>query len=132
MPDSVLNELEIAPREVVLQTARDFAAALAETPQFKAFEAATERLHRDASAQRALDAYQARQQSLQAMLMLSAVSGDERVELNRLHQAVVTQPSVAAYVQAQSDLMSVCQATADLLSQYIGLNFAAACGPGCC
>ena len=34
MPDFDVNELELAPPEVVRQSARDFAAALAETPQF--------------------------------------------------------------------------------------------------
>jgi hypothetical protein len=33
MSDFALNELEIAPPEVVIQSARDFAAALVETPQ---------------------------------------------------------------------------------------------------
>ena len=32
------NELEVQSPEVTLSAARDFAAALAETPQFKAFE----------------------------------------------------------------------------------------------
>ena len=40
MSDFALNELEVAPPEVVIQSARDFAAALVETPQFQAFEAA--------------------------------------------------------------------------------------------
>ena len=131
MPD-LLNELELAPPEVVRQAARDFAAALAETPQFKAFEDAAEHLHRDEAARQALDAYQSKQQSLQAVLMLNAASDAERAELQRLHTAVVSQPSVAAYVQVQTDLMSVCQSVADMLSQAIGLNFAAVCGSGCC
>jgi len=132
MTDSAPNELEIASREVVFQAARDFTAALAETPQFKAFEDAAEHLHRDEAARRALDAYQSKQQSLQAVLMLNAASEADRAELQRLHAAVVSQPSVAAYVQAQADLMSVCQSVADMLSQAIGLNVAAVCGSGCC
>ena len=50
MSDFVVNELELAPPEVVRQAARDFAAALAETPQFQAFEAATDRLSNDSVA----------------------------------------------------------------------------------
>jgi len=132
MPDFILNELEIAPREVVLQAARDFAAALAETPQFTTFEDTAEHLHRDEAARRALDAYQSKQQSLQAVLMLNAASDANRAELQRLHAAVVSQPSVAAYAQAQADLMIVCRSMADMLSQAVGLNFAAVCGSGCC
>ena len=132
MPDSVVNELELAPPEVVRQSARDFAAALSETPQFKAFEEAADRLNNDAAAQQAMEAYQAKQQSLHVIQMLNAVNAEEKAELQRLHQAFVTQPSVAAYFQAQADLMSVCRSAADLLSQVVGLNFAAACGSSCC
>jgi len=132
MTDMLLNELEVAPPAVVKQSARDFAAALAETPQFKAFEEATLRLHGDPDAQRAMDAYQSKHQSLQMMLMLNAVSDADKAELQRLHREFVTQPSIAAYAQAQADLMAVCQAAADWLSEAIGLNFAAVCGPGCC
>ena len=50
------NELDIAPPAVVYAAARDFAAALAETPQFKAFEQAYEALSKDTTAQQALSA----------------------------------------------------------------------------
>ncbi len=42
--DVVSNELELAPPSAVTQAAYDFAAALADTPQFKAFEEDAERL----------------------------------------------------------------------------------------
>jgi cell fate (sporulation/competence/biofilm development) regulator YlbF (YheA/YmcA/DUF963 family) len=126
------NELELAPPEVVRQAAHDFAATLAETPQFRAYEEAVERLNHDAVAQRAIDAYQAKQQSLQAMLMLNAVSEADKAELQRLQNAFSSVPAVVAYAQAQAELMAICQASADGLSQAIGLSYAAACGSGCC
>lgn len=132
MNDFALNELELAPPEVVIQSARDFAVALAETPQFKTFEAATDRLNNDLIAQRAMEAYQTKQESLQTMLMLNAVSAEERADLEQLRMAFMNQPSVVMYFQAQADLMAICQASADWLSEAIGLNFAAACGSGCC
>lgn len=131
MPDSS-SELELALPLTARKAARDFAAALTETPQFKAFEDATEQLHRDEAARQALDAYQSKQQSLQAVLMLNVASDADKDELQRLHAAVVSQPSVAAYAQAQTDLMGVCQSVADTLSQAVGLNYAAVCGSGCC
>jgi len=132
MNDFALNELELAPPEVVNQSARDFAVALVETPQFKTFEAATDRLNNDLIAQRAMEAYQTKQESLQTMLMLNAVSAEERADLEQLRMAFMNQPSVVMYFQAQADLMAICQASADWLSEAIGLNFAAACGSGCC
>jgi cell fate (sporulation/competence/biofilm development) regulator YlbF (YheA/YmcA/DUF963 family) len=132
MNDFALNEWELAPPEVVIQSARDFAVALAETPQFRTFEAATDRLNNDLIAQRAMEAYQTKQESLQTMLMLNAVSAEERADLEQLRLAFMNQPSVVMYFQAQADLMAICQASADWLSEAIGLNFAVACGSGCC
>ena len=132
MTDVALNELELAPPEVVRQAARDFAAALAETPQFKAYEEAVERLNHDPAAQRAIDAYRAKRESLQAMLMLNAVSEADQAELQRLQNVFRSAPAVMAFAQAQADLMAICQAVADGLSEAIGLNYAAACSSGCC
>mgnify|MGYP005860165123 CR=1 FL=1 len=132
MAELILNELEIASPSAVRGAARDFAAALADTPQFKAIEEAAERLRADEAAQHTMQAYQAKQQSLQALLMLNAVSAEERAELERLRQAFLTQPSVRAYFQAEDDLRALCQTTAVLLSQHIGIDFASACGSGCC
>ena len=58
MNDVLVNELELAPASVVKQAARDFAATLAETPQFKAYEAAADRLNQDAEAQQAIEAFE--------------------------------------------------------------------------
>jgi cell fate (sporulation/competence/biofilm development) regulator YlbF (YheA/YmcA/DUF963 family) len=131
MNDYDLNELELAPPEVVRQAARDFAAALAETPQFRAYEEAVERLNHDPVAQRAIDAFQAKRESLQALMLLNAVSDADRAELQRLQNVFSSTPAVMAYAQAQADLMTICQAAADALSQAIGLNYAAVCGSGC-
>lgn len=116
----------------VRAAAHAFAQALAESAEFQAFEQTADRLRQDKTAQRTIRAYQTKQQSLQAMLMLNAVSAQDQAELERLQQAFLSHPTVAAYLQAQEDLTAVCQATADVLSQRIGLSFTAACGPGCC
>lgn len=132
MTDFVLNDLEIAPPSAVEQAARDFATALAETPQFKAFEEANERLRGDESAQRAMQAYQAKQNSLQALLMLNAVGAEEQAELEQLRDAFMAEASVVAYFQAEADLRALCQTTASLLSRHIGMDLAAVCSSGCC
>ncbi len=132
MTDVALNELELAPPEVVRQSARDFAEALAETPQFKAYEEAAERLNHDVEAQRVIDEFQAKRQALQAQLLLNAVSEADQAELRRLRDAFSSTPAVMAYAQAQADLMMICQAAADWLSKAIGLNYTAACSSGCC
>jgi cell fate (sporulation/competence/biofilm development) regulator YlbF (YheA/YmcA/DUF963 family) len=127
-----INDMEIASPSVVSKAARDFAAALVETPQFKAFEQASEALRTDENAQRTMEAYQTKQMSLRALLMLNAVPVEEQAELEQLRQAFMNEPAVSAYFQAQSEITVMCQAAADLLSKHVGLSFAAACGPGCC
>src|SRR5574338_585837 len=132
MTDHVLDDIEIAPPSVVKQAARDFAAALSETPQYRAFEQAAGLFQKDEVAQRAQQEYEAKQQSLRGLLMLNAASADEQQELERLRQAFFSQPSVVAYLQAQNDLMALSQACTDLLSQATGLNYSASCGSSCC
>ena len=112
--------------------ARSFARALAESAEFQAFEQAADRLGRDETAQNAIQAFQDKQQSLQMLLQLNAVSPEERTELEHLRKAFLDQPSVIDYMEAQEKLTVLCQAAANLLSERIGLSYTAACGPGCC
>ena len=72
MNEFVFDDIEIAPPSVVKRTAHDFAAALAETPQFKTFEQAAERFRQDQVAQQAMQAYEEKQISWRALLMLNA------------------------------------------------------------
>ena len=115
-----------------LQAAREFAAVLAETPEYRAFDQAQLRLRRDVAAQAAIHAFQERQQALGWQLQFGLLDGAEREELQRLQQAMLVQPTVRAYVEAQEQLSLLCQETANLISETIGLSFAASCGPGCC
>lgn len=112
--------------------ARSFARALAESAEFQAFEQAAERLSRDEPAQNAIQAFQNKQQSLQMLLQLNAVSPEDRAELERLRKEFLAQPSVIGSLEAQEKLTTLCQAAANLLSERTGLSFTAACGPGCC
>ena len=116
----------------VEQAIREFAIALTEADEFQAFEIAAQNLRRDTEAQEAIRTFQEKQASLQMMLMLNAVSSEDRQELERLQMAFVSYPTVAIYLQAQEDLTAVCQAVAQMLNESTGLSFSAACGPGCC
>ena len=126
------ENIEIVSSSVVKQAARDFAIALAETPQFKAFEQAAFAFRQDKATQRAMQVYQQKQESLRALIMLNALSVEQRDELERLKSAFISQPVVQEYVTAQAELASLCQAIGDVLSESIGLNFAAVCGVSCC
>lgn len=66
--DLIKNDLDLAPRSVVLTAARNFAAALAETPQFIAFEQAADRFQQDQEAQQITQAYQQKQHASEAFI----------------------------------------------------------------
>jgi len=132
MNDPVLSDIEVSSPSVVKQTTHDFANALAETPQFQAFEQAAWQLRQDDKAQAALKAFRERQDSLKGLAMLKAVSSQDQAELNRLSKDLFTQPSMIAYTQAQAELVSLCQSIGSVLSQSIGIDFSAATSSGCC
>lgn len=132
MVDSITTSEGVTSREAMHQAVFELATALAETPQFRAFEQAREQLRRDVAAQKAIDAYQAKLQSLQALLRLNAVAAEDQAELERLRRAALDQLSLIAYSQAQEDLKRLCQAVGDSLSARIGIDFARVAGAGGC
>jgi cell fate (sporulation/competence/biofilm development) regulator YlbF (YheA/YmcA/DUF963 family) len=109
---------------------RAFAQILAETAVFQRFEQASERMQADAAAQAAMNAFQQKQQSLQALLMLNAVSPADRSELQRLQEAFFNQPTVTALLEAQDDLTGVCQMASGILSNRIHAAFCRRLWPG--
>ena len=114
-----------------LEAAREFAAALAETVEYQAFEQAQLALQRDGAAQGAIRAFREKQQALGWELRFGLVADADRDGLKVLEQATLAQPTVQAYVEAQERLSVLCGELVDLISGAIGLDFAAGCGPGC-
>lgn len=132
MESKVWNDLEVAPRSVVMEAARQFAGVLVNTPQYKGFEQAYHSFSQDEGAQSALREFQKKQSSLKMMLMLNAVSEEDRQELQRLQEQFYQQPSVLHYSKAQEDLIVICQELGDILSEAIGLDYASSCRTGGC
>ena len=94
MDNPIIDGIEIAPASVVLGAARDFAGALAETLQFKAFEQAAEHFRLDKKAQQAQKAYQEKQTAWKALMMLGALNPEQRAELESLRSTFVNLPVV--------------------------------------
>jgi cell fate (sporulation/competence/biofilm development) regulator YlbF (YheA/YmcA/DUF963 family) len=132
MVDTTWNDLEVAPRSAVMQAARQFAETLGETPQFREFLQSNFNFRQDAEAQSAIHEFQKKQASLKALLMLNAVSDEDRQELQRLQDRFYHQPSVLRYSKAQEELMVVCQGIGDTLSEAIGLDYGSSCRTGGC
>ena len=86
-------------RSDVERAAREFAAALSQTPEAQAFQLACSRFRDDEPAQEAMLAYQAEQRALQPLVMLGVATGEQRTGLERLRRAAFGQPSTAAYLK---------------------------------
>lgn len=125
-------ELEVAPPSVVKQAAQDVALALKQTTEYRLLESAAAALNADVEAQQAIEAYRTKQQALQMMLQLNAVSPEDRMELNRLYQAFALRKSVQEYTTAEAAFRTLCQVAGDYLSNRIGFDFAATASAGCC
>ncbi|CAG0947997.1 hypothetical protein ANRL1_04806 [Anaerolineae bacterium] len=109
-----------------------FAQILADTPEFQTFEENYREFKHDRAAQEAVRVFQEKQRSLQMMQQLGMLEQPELDELKHLREAMMNQPRVQAYLDAQNALMLLCQSVAQELSAAIGLDFANACTASCC
>ena len=114
-----------------LGAARALGAALAETSEYLAFEQARLGMRDDADAQKAIRAFREKQVGLSWKLQMGLISDTEREELDQLQQAMFAQPAVQAFMDAQRGLARLCSEASEIVSDTIGLGFAASCGPGC-
>lgn len=133
MLNNQYSELQVTSKPVMRQTARKFTEALAETPEFIAFEESYRAFRHDQEAQTVYQALQNKQESLRMMMMLNSVHETERQELKELENQFYQQETVQDYLQAQENLVSLCQEIGDVLSEAVGLDFGSSCRiGGCC
>jgi cell fate (sporulation/competence/biofilm development) regulator YlbF (YheA/YmcA/DUF963 family) len=127
-----IPQIEAASPAMVRQTAQRFANALMDSPEYKDFQSASDRMGSDPAAQGAIQAFQAKQRDMQTKAQLNSLTPQDQAELERLHQALMSQPVVSAYFEALDGFTRVCQSAADGIYEYTHLNIASACGGGCC
>lgn len=132
MANKPLDELDISPASVVMQAARDFAAALADSQQFKAYEQVTLRYRQDEAAQKDMQAYREKQQSLRFQMKAHAITPEDQAILDQLHSAWLAHASVMEYLEVQAELVAFCQSLGDLLTETVGFDFPATCATSCC
>lgn len=109
----------------------DYANALTETPEYQRYEETTRALRNSQEAQEVIAAFQQKQSSLQFAMMTNTLSEDDRNEMLRLQNAVMTHPVIAAQLEAQEAFGRICQESAAIISEYLGLPFAVS-SRSCC
>lgn len=133
MLNDQLSELEVTSPSVMRQTTRHFTETLAETPEFIAFEESYRAFRHDQEAQTVYQALQNKQETLRMMMMLNSLDEADRQELKKLENQFYQQATVQDYLQAQENLVSLCQEIGDVLSEAVGLDFGSSCRiGGCC
>jgi len=130
--EEILNELEVSPRSVIMQAARQFAEAFSELAEYQSFERAFQAYRNDSAAQKALEDFQKKQASLKALIMLNSLSDEERQELQCLQDLFYSKPTVMSYLKAQRELVAISQSLGDLISTEIGLDYGTSCRTGGC
>jgi cell fate (sporulation/competence/biofilm development) regulator YlbF (YheA/YmcA/DUF963 family) len=128
---TVASALEAEEAEVYT-AAHAFAEALAESDVFQAWEQSAWALRQDQAARALAGRLQTMQRELQPLLMLGAVTAEQRLELEELRSNYLTLPNVLAYTQAETALRALCQAANEAVSKQMGLDFATNCASGCC
>ncbi len=116
----------------VREAATAFAQVLADTPEFRTFDESHHAFKADHAAQNAVQQFEDKQRSLQMMQRLGVLEQNQLDELNRLREEMMSHPTVRTYVEAQDELMRLCQAVVKEISEGIGIDFAGACAPSCC
>ena len=124
--------LEINTELDLSNAIHDFTNALVETAHYKNYESASSRFKDDQEAQRAYQEYQAKAKDLQTKQMFNSITEAEQKDLNRLQQVFLGYKSVSDYFDAQEEFQSLCRASAQVISDNCGLDYATACGACCC
>mgnify|MGYP001153406402 FL=1 len=128
-------ETMIATKEndVVIEKAVEFAEALASSPEFRAFNKAREQMMRDEVAQRMLQEFQRRQQSLQIAQMTGySVSMEQINSLREYQRKMLQHPTIKKFFEAQQEVSQLIEITSSIISQKIGMNYGGSAGAGCC
>ncbi|GAP10089.1 uncharacterized conserved protein [Bellilinea caldifistulae] len=126
------NELELAPASVVLESARQYAEAFTNTPQYQNFVKAYNAFLEDDLAQGILNQLRQKQEQMHNQRLSAPISEEDQAEVKRLNQALYEQATVKVYLAAQNELVTLAQEQGDALSEALGLDFAAICRTGGC
>lgn len=117
----------VASPAPLIATATDFARAVASSPEFRAYEAATRALSEDAEARALLDQCRELRDRLNRRGGLALASPEERTELERREAALLRARAVMAQQAAYADLAALLRELALEISEKAGIDFGKAC-----
>ena len=115
-----------------VEKAKEFAEALASSPEYVTFKEVQEQMMRDEAAQTMLQEFQRRQQSLQIAQMTGySISMEQINSLREYQRKLLEHPTIKKFFQAQKELSQLIQITNRIISEKIGIDYGGSCGQGC-
>jgi len=115
----------------IMQKTLGLATAFIHSPEYEALQEAQREMDSDPEAQRIIQEFQRRQQSV---LMLQQTGGrvgiDEVQALRQLQQRMLQHLTIKKHFQCQQELTNTVHTISDIISRKTGLNFAST--GGCC
>jgi cell fate (sporulation/competence/biofilm development) regulator YlbF (YheA/YmcA/DUF963 family) len=118
----------VSEAPAVEESLQVFVETLRDSATYRQFIDASERLEADKEAQSLLEAYQQKQQELQADKFDTSIMS----ELRELQTEVANNDTIQQHRAAQEELVALLEETNDVISEQIRQEFAQPLGGGCC
>ena len=110
----------------------NFSSAFSSSQEYKDYETAYSRMNQDAAAQSDLVSYRQKQQDINQAFRQNGNREKALSELEKLEKDLLKNSVIADFIKAQEALMDLCTEAGKILSENLGLDYAAVCGPSCC
>ncbi len=112
-------------RPELKQATRALGKALKETPPLRAYALAVAKLEADGQATALLDELQRVQSDVRARQSNGGVTEADLARLRQLQQDVQSNPTIAAFIEAQQNAQAYLPEVNQAISALLGVNFAA-------
>lgn len=128
------TQTDVSSTATALDRARALARAIAESAEFRAFEAAAEALEEDGGLAQRLSSYQIHEQELRQSRAWGGADPQEVRALELEWEDLATHPILARQLAARDALLRLMREISSAISEGAGLDYGAACAPagGCC
>jgi cell fate (sporulation/competence/biofilm development) regulator YlbF (YheA/YmcA/DUF963 family) len=110
----------------------NFSSSFTNSQEYKTYETTYSFMNQDPAAQMELKAFKQKQQEINQAFRQDGDRQKALAELDKLQSSLLKNPAIANYSAAQEALMNICTDAGDILSNNIGLDYAAVCAPSCC
>lgn len=110
---------------------RELGDAIADAPEYRAFEEARRAVQESDQAQTKIEEFEAQRQDFMLARQTGQATQEDLQQLQRSQQELHSIPVMAEYLEAQNELEGRLEALNDVISEPLGIDFGDQIG-GCC